>query len=331
MSHNATNNESAPNKLENLYLPGRNDVLCSIFYTLICIVIHAVIQEYGLDKLNKKLHLSKTKYSKFNESGQLAVFYLVSAIWGAHLIYTENYLTRLSDLWETYPNIPLTFWVKFYFIFQICYWLHNYPELYFQKVKRDEISARLVYTTLYLFAVLMPYVLNMTRLGLVLLVTNYIVECIFHISRLIYFSGKLKYAKIGFYLWDFLFVCTRIFCTALAFLYFHVGLEQSNQPTIKIAEGNFNTKIVRLNGLVFIFVTQLYMMWNFLTFHMKRWREKAASVGKSGSASLLGSSQKKKDMIKKKNKKDDDDLNELPEADQNHQKELRQRKSKARS
>ena len=32
------------------------------------------------------MHLSKVKHSKFNESGQLAIFYMASAAWGIDLI-----------------------------------------------------------------------------------------------------------------------------------------------------------------------------------------------------------------------------------------------------
>ncbi len=39
-----------------------------------------------LQKLNRKMHLSKVKHSKFNESGQLLVFYVVSAVWGTDII-----------------------------------------------------------------------------------------------------------------------------------------------------------------------------------------------------------------------------------------------------
>ena len=36
--------------------------------------------------MNRRLHLSKTKHSKFNESGQLAAFYLFSFIWGCSIL-----------------------------------------------------------------------------------------------------------------------------------------------------------------------------------------------------------------------------------------------------
>lgn len=39
-----------------------------------------------LQKLNRKLHLSKVKHSKFNESGQLVTFYLFSIFWGMDIM-----------------------------------------------------------------------------------------------------------------------------------------------------------------------------------------------------------------------------------------------------
>merc|ERR1719221_1379913 len=70
--------------------------------------MHAIIQEYLLDKVNKKLHLSKVKYNKFNESGQLLAFYLVSLFWGGDLILRENLLS-VSSIWEGYPHNNMTF------------------------------------------------------------------------------------------------------------------------------------------------------------------------------------------------------------------------------
>lgn len=37
-------------------------------------------------KINRKKHFSKTKHSKFNESGQLSAFYLFSFVWGASIL-----------------------------------------------------------------------------------------------------------------------------------------------------------------------------------------------------------------------------------------------------
>jgi translocating chain-associated membrane protein 1 len=69
-----------------LYAPSLRDLATIFFYTIICIIAHAVIQEYGVDKLQRKVHLSKTKTAKFNESGQQVVFALVSAVFAGYVI-----------------------------------------------------------------------------------------------------------------------------------------------------------------------------------------------------------------------------------------------------
>nr|KAG5698887.1 hypothetical protein BaRGS_006781 [Batillaria attramentaria] len=99
--------------------------------------------------MNRKMHLSKVKHSKFNESGQLLVFYAASAIWGADLILREGYVTGISQLWEGYPDehAALPFIVKFFFIIQ------------------EEIPARLQYISLYLVFIVAAFVLKINCLA----------------------------------------------------------------------------------------------------------------------------------------------------------------------
>ena len=47
------------------------DLPAIFFYLLIAIVMHQIIQEYLLDRVNRKLHMSKVKHTKFNESGKI--------------------------------------------------------------------------------------------------------------------------------------------------------------------------------------------------------------------------------------------------------------------
>merc|ERR1711972_1146740 len=126
------------------YTAGIKDVSAVFFYLLIAIVMHAIIQEYLLDKVNKKLHLSKIKHAKFDESGQLLSFFLISLIWAGDIIYKEN-LINISSLWDGYPHNAMTFMFKFFFIIQIAYWLHVFPELYFQKTKKEDMPAKVQY------------------------------------------------------------------------------------------------------------------------------------------------------------------------------------------
>lgn len=43
-----------------------------------------------LQKVNRRLHLSKSKNTKFNESGQLCVFHLVSSVWSFYILITVS-------------------------------------------------------------------------------------------------------------------------------------------------------------------------------------------------------------------------------------------------
>ncbi|KPP79027.1 translocating chain-associated membrane protein 1-like 1-like [Scleropages formosus] len=267
----------------NFYHYGPKDMATVFFYMLIAIILHALIQEYILDvsaffrvakdeqKMNRRLHLSKTKHSKFNESGQLVAFYLFSFVWGSSILTAEDFATNPTFLWEGYPHNNMVFQVKFFYICQIAYWLHALPELYFQKVRKEDIPRQLYYISLYIFHISGAYVLNLHRLGLILLVPHYLVELLFHASRLFYFSDENK--QKGFTLWALLFVIARLLTLTLSVLTFGFGLSRTENQGFSIAEGNFNVLTVRISCLAAICLTQAWMMWKFINFQLKKWRE----------------------------------------------------------
>lgn len=280
MSHNVSisdaDSQSPPQPFIQ-YTTGWKDVPLVFFYSLICIVIHAVIQEYLLDKLNRRLHLSKIKHSKFNESGQLLVFYLVSVIWAGEIIRRDSLFISISQLWLGYPHVHLTYLVKFFMIVQLSYWIHAFPELYFQKVKKEELVGRISYSLLYLILWTVAYVGNLSRIAVCLSILHYSVEALFHASRLFYFAEKDSISTVGFKLWNVLFVLARLGSITLSVLTFWYGLPQSpapaDTPSVPV---NLNTPIVRMNLLLCICLLQAWTMWNFINFHLRRLREQAA-------------------------------------------------------
>ncbi|XP_016142140.1 translocating chain-associated membrane protein 1-like 1 [Sinocyclocheilus grahami] len=257
----------------NYFHYGLKDVATVFFYMLVAIIMHAIIQEYMLDKINRKMHFSKTKHSKFNESGQLGAFYLFSCLWGANILVSENLLSNPVSLWDGYPHTLMLFQMKFYYICQLGYWLHAIPELYFQKTKKEDIPRQLVYISLYLVHITGAYVLNLNRLGLVLLVLHYFVELLFHVSRLIYFSNEDR--QTGFTVWAVLFVLGRLLTLSLSVLTVGFGLAGAEKQGLNLAEGSFNVLFVRVTVLAAICTTQAFMMWKFINFQLRRWREHA--------------------------------------------------------
>lgn len=124
----------------NYFHHGIKDLATVFFYMLVAIIMHAIIQEYVLDvsvthgyklhrpqwrfwiihghlslqKINKKKHFSKTKHSKFNESGQLSAFYLFSFGWGASILLS---VCRVNNLWRLLVLLFLRSKLKDFFFF----------------------------------------------------------------------------------------------------------------------------------------------------------------------------------------------------------------------
>ena len=58
----------------------------------------------SMQRTVKRLRLSKVKTTKYFDSGCLAVFYLVSVVWGMDIIISRGYATDPSQLWTGYPH-----------------------------------------------------------------------------------------------------------------------------------------------------------------------------------------------------------------------------------
>ena len=341
LHHNATlpNPEGAVPGVHDLvyYTSGIKDVPAIFFYLLIAIVMHQIVQEYLLDKMNRRLHLSKVKHTKFNESGQLLAFYLVSLVWAGDIILRES-LFSIRSLWEGYPHTHMSFMFKFFYIVQIAYWLHVFPELYFQKIKREDMGGRVKYASLYLGFVGTAYVLNYTRVALVLLVFQYAAEAVFHTCRLLSYSDKQDVARPLYHVHEVLFVLARLGSITMAVLTFWFGLAQfpAAQQVIDVASGTYNTAVFRIVALVAICLLQAFQMWTFITFHIRRMRENAASAStKSGPAPTAKPKKTQQEKAKARKEKaareasakeEYNDERDLPEVDQDTKKTLRQRK-----
>nr|XP_015194520.1 PREDICTED: translocating chain-associated membrane protein 2 [Lepisosteus oculatus] len=249
------------------YHYGWRDCVTILFYFLIAIILHAVVQEYVLDKVNRRLHLSKSKNTKFNESGQLCVFHLASSLWSLYILITNGRMFVNQILF----CFPFRFQVKFFYLFQLAYWLHALPELYFQKVRKEEMPRQLKYISLYLLHITVAYLLNFTRVGLVLLFLQYLSELGFHIARLFYFTDE-NHHKL-FDMWAVGFIFTRMMILILSVLVVGFGLARVENQGLDWEAGNFNTLLFRLAVLLVVCLTQAWLLWKFIRFQLRRWRE----------------------------------------------------------
>ncbi|XP_076246788.1 translocating chain-associated membrane protein 1 [Calliopsis andreniformis] len=301
------------------YTTGWKDGCAVFFYFLITIVMHAVFQEHIFDKVSKRLHLSKIKLSKFNECSQLILFYTLSLLWGIDIIIRENLLLNISSLWKEYP-VPLAFSSKLFFIGQLAYWLHCYPELYFQRIKKEDIPPRVFQASIGLLFTFAAYIFNFQQVGILLLVLHYIGDTMLHGARIVHFVSKNEnLTKMLFLVANSVYVFARIATFGIAILVFLYGLSQV-ESEFDYATGNFNVPAIRFSAFSIIVLFQAYLSYMFVKKQIKRARDNAVPV----QAALKSKQKSKKKEGRKSAAFEDDDL---PEVDQATKKKFRSRSS----
>ncbi|CAK9304457.1 unnamed protein product [Gordionus sp. m RMFG-2023] len=316
LNHNITVNKTIGTHqyedYNSLFTNGPKDLCFIFFYFLTLIIYHAVIQEYVLDKTNRKLHLSKVKTNKFNESGGLLAYYIPFFILALYIIL-NGYIPQINSLWIDYPTTILPWNVKIFFLLQIATWLHFYPEIYFQKIPQEDWSERCTYISLYVVFIAATYFLSFTKVALVLLTIQYFEQIIFHLSRIIHFSGKNEISKYGFMSWNIVFIACRLISFITLVLTFYFGLSKTSIPQINLVQQNFNTPIIRYNCMVAFGLLQAWLMWNFVNFHMRKRREKIGGDKKMlNFFSFKSSSTKNKNTEETKKKKRDSNRSKNP-------------------
>ncbi|KAL0109026.1 hypothetical protein PUN28_014254 [Cardiocondyla obscurior] len=316
--HNVTNTTEDPTAVIK-YATGWKDACAVFFYFLITIIMHAVLQEYIFDKISKRLHLSKVKLSKFNESSQLIVFYTLSALWAIDIIIRENIVLNIWQLWEDYPA-PMSASLKLFFISQLSYWLHCYPELYFQRIKKEDIMQRVVHATFGLFFTFAAYFLNFQQFGLILLTLHYVGDALLHTARLVHFvSQKENRTRLSFLVANATYTLMRIATITFTCIVFGVSILTKENLKFEYATGNFSAPVVQITVLSTILLFQAYLLYIFIRKQVKRSGETTSLVVKTKPK------QKSKKREGKKSALSEDD--DLPEVDQATKKNLRNRPS----
>lgn len=239
--------------------------------------------------------MSKFKLSRFNESGQLVVFYAISWLWGLEVIIRENYLSQVSKLWDEFPNHPMGFLHKMFFIIQLAYYLHMLPELYFQKIKKEDQQPKIIHAIVGFSIIGVGYMLGLQRAAIVLLSLHYFSEFVSHAFLLAdIFDRDEKFSRLRI-VNNLFFIITRFGTMVLAFLVLYYGI------------GNTEQSSRGLIGLGLVFALQGYLIFQFLTELLKSKRQETESQKLAAKAS------KSPVKSKKERKKESD----LPEADQN--------------
>lgn len=245
----------------------------------------------------------------------------MSFLWGAEVIIREQYAENMSRLWTDYPNHPMTFLHKLYFIIQLSYYLHMLPELYFQKVKKDEQGEKLRHSIAGTVVIGILYFLAYRRVAIVLLTLHYFSEFIGHTFGLLeVFDKDEKYVKCQLLKPNLLVVQNLNFNLFLVRVCNNIVFLLTAFSTLVLSFLTFFTGIAKLNpmrgmlGLLIAFTIQGFLIFRFITSFLKSKREsKDQSAAKLTTKKPKSAATTNNAPSKKERKKESD----LPEADQN--------------
>lgn len=232
--------------------------------------------------------------ARFNDSCQLLVFYLMSCVWGFDVIIREGYLYQITLLWDQFPAHPMIFLHKLFFIIQLAYYFHMLPELYFQKVKKEDQQPKIIHAVSSFSIIALAYFFNFQRITLVLLTLHYANEVVAHVFQLIdIFDRDEKLAKLHL-INKAVFMLTRFGTMVLAMLTLYYGIESSLITHVALAS---------------VFLLQSYLIFQFISNLLRTSREKLAEKHSS--------KRRAPKSLGEKSKKDRKKECDLPEADQN--------------
>lgn len=249
------------------------------------------------------MHLSKFKLARFNDSCQLLVFYLMSCVWGLDVIIREGYFSQLSLLYDQFPNHQMIFLHKLFFIIQLAYYFHMLPELYLQKIKKEDQQPKIIHAICSFSFIALAYFLGFQRIALALLTLHYANEVVSHIFQLIdIFDRDEKLTKLH-YISHTIFLLTRFGSVLLALLTLYYGIESSAKTQFALAA------VMALQGfLIFRFFNNILRAKSekLVEKNLAKKRNVTTANAKAG-AGVTG----------EKSKKDRKKESDLPEADQN--------------
>jgi len=153
----------------------------------------------------KKLRQINRSVLRFAEQGWTVVYYGLQMSFG---IYVHvNLPTRIfdpSDLWLEYPHVPLAAPVKFYYLTQTAFYMHQILILNAEAPRKDHIQM-MTHHIITVILVVTSYFTNFTRVGCVIMVLMDCCDIILGLAKM------TRYLNISQLACDLMFGCFMLF------------------------------------------------------------------------------------------------------------------------
>merc|ERR1712202_106201 len=205
----------------------------------------------------------------------------------------NGYLSKLSDIWESYPENTMDWESKTFMIFQMAIWVMMCSQLYFMKTRSEEMEYRIKFYSIHLIFIATACTLHHWRLCILLMNLHYFTQAVGKLAKMSdYADNKSAYNTLSS-VWCVMFPFPSV-VTALSGLYVSmIKLASSEHQGFNWSQGLANTSTTRLVCCLSVCLLQVWMLLQFINMQNRRNRE----------AEKIRQMEKKKAQKKKKKKK----------------------------
>jgi hypothetical protein len=175
------------------------------------------------------------KLMKFKSAAWLFTAYTIMFVLGCYVSLTKDYVWDLSLLWKDWPSHHVTTDTYIYYLLETGHYLHLLVAEFFDIKKKDFVQMT-IHHTVTLFLLYLSYMMNFTRIGVLVLVLHDASDVFLELAKLCNYSvSHLKttiYQDTFFTVFAVVFLVTRLYI--YPFYVFHAALVRSMEKNANL-------------------------------------------------------------------------------------------------
>jgi acyl-CoA-dependent ceramide synthase len=138
------------------------------------------------------------KVVRFAEQGWAFIYYLVNFSHGVYIHHClPSHVLNPSDMWLTYPHIELPGPLKFYYLTQSAFYMHQVLILHAEARRKDHIQM-LAHHVITIILMLTSYTFHFTRIGSLIMVLMDCCDIFLPLAKMLRYIGLYTYCDVTF-------------------------------------------------------------------------------------------------------------------------------------
>jgi len=163
----------------------------------------------GARKMTKKEWMRERSVVRFAEQGWPFLYYCIYWTYGLYIhMSLPTSPWRLTNLWIGYPHLPLAAPIKFYYLTQLAFWLHQVLILNAEAWRKDHIQM-MTHHLITIALIIASYLGNFSRVGCLIMVLMDWCDVLLPAAKMTRYLSLLKLCDFLFGLFMLSWLITR--------------------------------------------------------------------------------------------------------------------------